>query len=198
MIASFYHYGDQKQLYFKLNNLFGLEDDKANMAGIYAIYKDDICLYVGQSKNIASRISTHMCGKYEKATHFYCIDVRDIGFNDFFSRDSEAKESILLNCELSLIQILKPIDNIIADYTKKISEEKAPDLIDNDMVSASFVVKKDINNFTVCNSHNLLVAVDIDFIAESKYQNKTIGGIEDAFLSLHIDSRIKLDSGDLK
>ena len=74
---------NQKVLYFKLNNTFNLQVDSElnhKFSGIYAIFKDDICLYVGQSSNLASRIATHLKGKYKflVITEGWCGDAAQI------------------------------------------------------------------------------------------------------------------------
>ena len=54
----------QKDLFFQLDYEFKKIDEN-RLSGIYAIYKDDVCLYVGQSKNLSSRLATHLSGKYK-------------------------------------------------------------------------------------------------------------------------------------
>ncbi len=63
---------DQKELYFKLVEIFNLESIvRYRYSGVYAIYKNTKCLYIGMSTNFASRIATHLRGKYRKATTIY-------------------------------------------------------------------------------------------------------------------------------
>lgn len=121
----------QEALYFKLNSAFSLETiDGLNekIKGVYAIYKDNICLYVGQSKNIASRIATHLRGKYQEATSIYIWDVRNIGFSNFMERSAESQKSILNNCEQSLMVKLKPIENLLINMDKEIPTDQQPNI----------------------------------------------------------------------
>ncbi len=105
----------QEILYFKIHNVLNLEknsNQNIKIAGIYTIFKNDICLYVGQSKNIASRLATHLKGKYKTADEIYFWDICELGFDDFHERNSISKKSILDNAEKYLMSLLKPIDNI--------------------------------------------------------------------------------------
>ncbi len=129
MICQFYAEDcSQKELYFKICNIIGLENKETTIVGLYAIYKNDICLYVGQSKNLASRITTHLKGKYKDADFIYMLNIEDIGFSDFKERNEESKNSILDNCEKYLIKLLKPIENIIVDFDFNIPKEQAPNI----------------------------------------------------------------------
>lgn len=118
----------QKQLFFKLKNVFMLSSElifNEKISGTYAIYKNKICLYVGKSKNLPSRLATHMMGAYKNADTFLI-------FSEVGCLDLE---------ELFLIKNLKPTDNIIADYSIE---------IDNDLVSyniQNFI--KDKDNLTI-------------------------------------------------
>lgn len=106
--SSFEKPEDQKKLYFKINNHF---EEKAS--GLYAIYKDSICLYVGQSSNLASRIATHLKGKYEECDMIEVyVDTEEIGE--------------LIQYEKQMIQKLKPIENVLADYSEEIDIEDNP------------------------------------------------------------------------
>lgn len=119
MIASFIRPEDSKEIYFKLNNSFQLSDpiisSTYKISGLYAIYKGDICLYVGQSKNIPSRLSTHLTGRYSIADrvdiYFICQD----SFENFHEKSKNSQTSILLNNESYLINALNPTENIIVD-----------------------------------------------------------------------------------
>lgn len=120
---------NQKVLYFKLNNTFNLQVDSElnhKFSGIYAIFKDDICLYVGQSSNLASRIATHLKGKYNLATDIFIWNVENIGFSDFNKRDKNSQKSILDNCEKYIMTKLKPIENIAIDMDFKLTEDETP------------------------------------------------------------------------
>lgn len=122
---------EQKVLYFKLNNAFNVQTESESnhkFAGVYAIFKDDICLYVGQSKNIASRLATHMKGKYTQATEIYAWNIEDVGYSDYMQRSTKSKEEILLNCEKWLMTKLKPIENISIDMDFKLEENQIPEI----------------------------------------------------------------------
>ncbi len=63
----------QKELFFQLNSSMTIEKaDK--ISGVYAIYKSDVCLYVGQSSNIPSRLATHLCGRYANADKIFIFE----------------------------------------------------------------------------------------------------------------------------
>lgn len=160
---------DQKQLYFKICNVLSLERKDTTITGIYAIYKNDICLYVGQSKNLASRISTHLSGKYKEADFIYMVDVEQIGFGDYRNRCEKSKKSILDNCEKYLIKLLKPIENIIADFNFQLPIEQTPDIhdylpysyiIDNrEMSIYGDITIQDSNEHTVTNCDWLRICI---------------------------------------
>ena len=98
----------QKELFFQLNSIMTIE--KANkISGVYAIYKSDVCLYVGQSSNIASRLATHLCGRYADSDKIFIFENN----ND---------EDLILN-EKYMIQSLKPTDNILVDYDEEIKTD---------------------------------------------------------------------------
>ena len=98
---------EQKELFFQIDSEFK-KVNSSKLSGIYAIYKDDLCLYVGQSKNIASRIATHLSGKYKKCSKVLIFSTVDSDDN-------------LIPLEKFVIQQLKPIENVLADYTEKIN-----------------------------------------------------------------------------
>lgn len=97
----------QKELYFAMNKALTLQFNEQKIRGVYAIYKNNICLYVGQSSNVASRLATHLCGKYEECD-------RIVIFEDI------EQTLDLIPSEKYLIQYLKPIENILADYSENI------------------------------------------------------------------------------
>jgi hypothetical protein len=128
MIAKF-NFGslDQKTLYYKINSCINLDiETDTRRSGVYAIFKDDICLYVGQSKNLASRSASHILGKYKNCDYIKLIDITHVGFGNFWDRSESSRTAILNNVEIALMQILKPIENIITDYTKIIPENQIP------------------------------------------------------------------------
>ena len=118
MLTRFHKPDDGKELYFKLNSSFQIVNltcasPTHKYAGVYAIYKNDICYYVGQSQNIASRLSQHLTGKYDSATRVDCFLVVENGFTDFHSRNKESRKSILEYNEMAFMDRLKPIENLI-------------------------------------------------------------------------------------
>lgn len=110
---------DSKDLYFKLNNSLLMSDpfvisQTMKVAGLYAIYKNNLCLYVGQSKNLASRIATHLTGKYKSCNRvdvFYICEM----YEDFYTREAKTQKEILEHNEMFLINTLNPTENIIVD-----------------------------------------------------------------------------------
>lgn len=119
----------QKALYFKLNNAFNMNiesEENHKIVGIYAIFKEDVCLYVGQSTNIASRIATHLRGKYEKSTEVFIWNIENIGFDDFRTRSRVSQKNILDNSEKWLMSKLKPIENLLIDMDFKLEKNQTP------------------------------------------------------------------------
>ncbi len=90
---------DQKKLFLGLRNAFSYCNEDDNLPGIYLITnKNNDLMYIGQSKNIASRLSTHLSGKYQKSHLVYILS---------------CPKEYLLDVENLLINTLKPIDNIL-------------------------------------------------------------------------------------
>ena len=108
MFTFFHKENEQKELYFQLKSIIDNNSTKAR--GIYAIFQDDLCVYVGQSKNISSRTATHLKGRYHN-----CTSVK-------LWLDYEDMED-LIPSEKFAIQQLKPTENIIADYSEKIDKD---------------------------------------------------------------------------
>ena len=99
---------DYKLLYSSISNAFKNLNKEYNnkISGVYIIYnKNQDVVYVGQSKNIASRITTHMRGKYKKS---YKIDVFPLDYVD---------DEQITSFERFLITKLKPIDNVMVEQT---------------------------------------------------------------------------------
>ncbi len=168
-----YYELEQKALYFKLNNAFNMSyatEENIKIVGIYAIYSNNTCLYVGQSKNIASRIATHLRGKYQNSTDIYIWDIEELGFADFKKRDQKSREQILNNAEKHIMSILKPIDNIDIDMDIKIKEDEQPVFkIDN---NSTFSVHIDSEYLKICDDSLMFlveIGVSIDFL---HYQGK--------------------------
>ena len=113
----------QDQLYYKLNAIFSLEDNSnVKKAGIYALFDDDICLYVGKSKNLASRLATHLSGRYELIDEAFFWTIQDLGYLDFSSYDEAKQDAILDNAEQYLMSVLHPTENLLIDHKKKFTE----------------------------------------------------------------------------
>lgn len=159
---------EQKALYFKLNNAFNMNyatEENIKIVGIYAIYSNNTCLYVGQSKNIASRIATHLRGKYQNSTDIYIWDIEELGFYDFKKRSQKSREQILNNAEKYIMSILKPIDNIDIDMDIKIKEDEKPTFKIDD--NSTFSMHIACECLKICNdSLRFLeeIGVSIDFL----------------------------------
>lgn len=102
MFSYFRKSKSQKELFFQLNSNMTIERTEKSIKGVYAIYKSDICLYVGQSSNIASRLATHLFGKYQDSDKIFIFEQTD-------------DEDLILN-EKYCIQKLKPIENVMVNY----------------------------------------------------------------------------------
>lgn len=118
MLTHFEKPEDSKELYFKLSNSFHLTmfEDRSStskFAGLYAIFKNDVCMYVGQSQNLASRLSQHLSGKYESADKVLIFSAISNGYDDFFDRTKDDRKWILENNEKLLIKELQPIENLM-------------------------------------------------------------------------------------
>lgn len=114
MFTSFYKEEDAKSLYFDINSSFQIcyksnSSNSYKFAGLYSIHKGNICYYVGQSQNLASRISQHITGKYSNAD-----EVR-IYFCDcyFYKLPKTERKKFIESNELLLIKRLKPTENLI-------------------------------------------------------------------------------------
>lgn len=109
---------DSKELFFALSNSLQIvspsnKSSTHKFAGLYAIYKGCTCYYVGQSQNLASRISQHLSGKYVSCDRVDIYFATDNGFNDFYERCKESRKAILETNEMMLIKTIKPIENLI-------------------------------------------------------------------------------------
>jgi len=151
MFSFFHKNKEQKELFFQLDREFKKTYDK-KIAGVYAIYKSDICLYVGQSKNIASRIATHLNGKYKICSKILIFTIED-------------ESDDLIPLEKFLIQKLTPIENVLADFTEKIEEsEIAEGCISYEIERAKhYEIDFNIDNaaeFTIINDKYALLLMD--------------------------------------
>ena len=154
MFTTFERDIDPKNLYFKLNNSFQItsiehQSPTSKFAGLYAIYKNDICYYVGQSQNLASRICQHINGKYASAGRIEIFLAKANGFGDFHLRSKESRKSILESNENSLIRFLKPIENLM-------------------LPSVEFSIDDDAL-FVDLGESNITVVLEENYISTSKY-----------------------------
>lgn len=118
MYIEIHNYEEMEQdiLYFKLSNALNMDrmvKMNEKLSGIYAIYKDDVCVYVGQSKNLASRLATHLRGKYSMATSIFCWTV-----------DGEKLD----NHEKYVMADLKPIENLMIDMDFSFPDDDTLDI----------------------------------------------------------------------
>ena len=152
MFSYFKKSKQQKKLYFQIDTEFKkTEYEDGRVSGIYAIFKDDLCLYVGQSKNIASRIATHLSGKYKECSKILVFPTVDA-------------DDDLVELEKFVMKELEPIENIIIDFTEELDDSK---FAEGSIVYAiehpfnDFDILK-ANEFTLVNStHDILIAYDI-------------------------------------
>lgn len=118
MLSRFDRTKESREFYFKLGSAMQVTSyqsasETMRFAGIYVIYKDDICYYVGQSQNLASRLSQHILGKYENSTRIDCYLATDNGFGDFHNASKDDRKSLLEYNELEFMRRFKPIENLI-------------------------------------------------------------------------------------
>jgi len=156
---------DQRRLYFSIDKLLRISDDK-KIGGIYVIFKDDICLYVGQSKNIASRLSTHLCGKYKNVDKILIFE----GYEEIED---------LIPSEKCAIQIFKPIENILADYTEKINMKNIIFQLHDFLLGAPLFEDYQL----IINDSNILI-FDINFSLDliDENNNKILSNVKNAIL----------------
>ena len=101
----------QKELYFVLNKFLSSDIRGNKLSGIYAIYKDGICLYVGMSNNMGSRLATHLSGKYASVDRIL-VFADECGVDD------------LIPSEKWLIKLLKPMENLLVNFSEEIDSSK--------------------------------------------------------------------------
>lgn len=120
---------EQKELFFKISNSLSLLNrdmlKNGKMSGLYLIIKDKYPVYAGQSKNIASRLATHLRGKYQECDYIVIFPVTINGFPDFYDRDESSQNDILLANEKLLMSTFKPTENIMIDMDFSLDEEKS-------------------------------------------------------------------------
>ena len=128
MLASFVVPEDSKSLYFYLSNSFNLSADVLRSrsyrhGGVYVIFKKSICYYVGQSLNLASRLSTHLTGKYSEADEVRLFLPGSNDFLDFYERSKQLQKEILENNECFAINHFVPIENIMVERDKEVPQK---------------------------------------------------------------------------
>ncbi len=188
MYVELHNYQDleQKILFFKLKTIFNLDNLDAvdrKFIGIYIIYKDDVCLYVGQSTNLASRLATHIKGKYAEATKIYVLDIEEIGWSDFRERSKEAQTDILNNVEQYAMSELNPIENININHDFELLTENTPtEIISKEWIDKSFLIRlnkkladdtisiESLNSFYVDELES--IKEDIHFVSEHIKNNR--------------------------
>jgi len=167
---------NQKELYFDLDWFFRKSsrlDEK--IKGIYCIYKDDICLYVGQSKNIASRVATHLSGKYASANKILVyIDA------DYMEVDGNS-DDILLENEKYFMNRLKPTENILVDFSSEINKEMLFSQI-QDMENEAPIEFENCHEYIILQDTGSIIMYDIDTMPETYcFMEKTKASISKAF-----------------
>lgn len=159
MFSYFVKNKNQKELFFQIKNEFLKESD--NIMGWYVIFKDDICLYVGQSKNIPSRLSTHLSGKYSNCDEIIV----------FLNNDDD--DSKLVITEKYLMNIFKPIENVLINFSDDISVEDIADckLFNSGDKYLSAKNIKEYNDFYILNdTYDLFISsnIELDFYSSDK------------------------------
>jgi hypothetical protein len=182
MISIFECERESKTLFFKLNNAFHLLDPESSstykIAGIYAIYKNGVCHYVGQSKNLPSRLATHLCGKYKDADTVKIYFAGEIGgsYDYPFYLWSKVDQSIYLDAsEACCIAELEPIENI---YIPEISNEDEDWIIEPEVESA--LIEIDETDFTVYRDPFNIVRASKTIQSAFIYELKAIRRAQDA------------------
>lgn len=159
MLLSFSHENmEQRELFYTLKTAFALAEETINetkIPAIYSIHKDGICLYVGQSKNVASRLATHIKGAYSKADKIYIYPIVDHGFSGFWDFCDKTQKNVLVNNEIALMNHLKPTENKLCDYSKKIKHDYVADNIldyinGEDSSPASFCISMEEDSIVIC------------------------------------------------
>ena len=173
---------DQKSLFFKISNALSLSSNEkpinGKYEGLYAIYKDGSCYYVGYSQNLASRVATHIRGKYQSCDTIRLFIPSSCLFDRFYTLNKEGRKEVLLKNEKTLMSILKPIENLNIDMDHKPDEKycigfsEIEKLLSTDAINhesyrnavecelGSFVIEKDrFNNLAIFDESSL----DSDF-----------------------------------
>ena len=145
---------NQKHFYFLLQSVIkGFYDiDHNKIPAVYAIYNQKKCVYVGQSRNISSRISTHYYNAYDNCTHiaiFLLTDLIDDGCSD------EYKKNVLDENELFLMHYLKPCDNIINNSGYKSKKEYLIDCFSYEIDELEYGSREELTIYPWVNITNI-------------------------------------------
>jgi hypothetical protein len=172
---------EQKELFFKLSNAFSLRENAVlsrKVSGLYAIFQDGVCHYVGLSTNLPSRLATHLRGKYASCTTIRVYLPEENGFPDFYERNESARKEILSLNEKALMAYLKPIDNIDIDMDFQLEEKYRF----HSLGLGDFIMKiVSIYDQLYCaisiyesdeNSYSLIDTLDIDFVSHELQRAK--------------------------
>ena len=166
---------EQEVLYFKLTNAFNMDKiEKLNekIAGIYTIYKDDRCVYVGQSINLASRLATHLRGKYATATSVFCWEANNLYWDEFEHASKDEKKVMLDNAEKYVMAKFKPVENLMIDMDFKLPECDVPDV-------------------DTCFGGNIrLQMTNAGFLIVSNSESRVFGNIESSIFEAHYNNEI--------
>lgn len=167
---------EQKQLFFQIDAEFK-KSTKDKTRGIYAIYRDDICLYVGQSNNMASRIATHLSGKYKECTSILVY------------RSNEEENFILDETEKFVMQQLKPSENIQIDFSYKIDMSKIMEckiLYEMDYCESENIEYdlKEMYDCVILNSRSDLLIMDSEIKADLYHFSNALDTLFDIIVSI--------------
>lgn len=159
MFSYFRKSESQKELFFQLSHAMTIERSEKVIKGVYAIFKNGICLYVGQSSNVPSRLATHLSGKYKNVDKIFIFEQTN-------------NEDLIIN-EKYCIQKLKPIENILVDYDEAINIE---DLFDNfhDLEKGAYEDILDYYEFFIINDDKNIFISTADLQPDLYCINNTI------------------------
>ena len=106
---------EQRELYFQLKTLMEYDSTvETKGAWVYVIMNKDTIVYIGQTKNLPSRLATHLSknGKYRgDGVEISCFMIDD---------EYSGEKDFHLLVEKIMISRWTPSDNIIADASKSI------------------------------------------------------------------------------
>lgn len=148
----------QKELFFQLNSSMTIEKDN-KISGVYTIYKSDVCLYVGQSSNIASRLATHLSGRYADSDKIFIFE--------------NTNNEDLIITEKYCIQKLQPIDNLLVNFDEKINIEDIFDIF-YDYEKGAYENMLEYYDFCIINDKPNMFIFSIDMQPELYTLKKSI------------------------